>query len=331
MQKLHGPTYRHSGEQCQDTVIYIADHHYDADEQCYHVDRLLNGNESTIIFDHVVQHDDILKKYNLLYFPSFIAKENQQFVEQQIIPEWTNKTRTFNFMINKPRPHRILLLELIKKYNLTNYTHSLPWQVNTINNIPVTNYAFGPEITMERGIRNGHYKNAHTYQGLLQKTIFEPACISLITEPAYYEKETILTEKTLMAMYAGTFPIWVGGWRLADHMKSLGFDVFDDVIDHSYQDMPDPFDRCYYAIERNVELLKNFDQASRFIAENQDRLRHNIKLIEDNVFLTDCVAKINQYTGSTRNALCTLVSLIQPNLVANYRNQAGYQLLGTIT
>jgi len=308
MQKLHGPTYRHSGEQCQDTVIYIADHHYDADEQCYHVDRLLNGNESTIIFDHVVQHDDILKKYNLLYFPSFIAKENQQFVEQQIIPEWTNKTRTFNFMINKPRPHRILLLELIKKYNLTNYTHSLPWQVNTINNIPVTNYAFGPEITMERGIRNGHYKNAHTYQGLLQKTIFEPACISLITEPAYYEKETILTEKTLMAMYAGTFPIWVGGWRIADYMSSLGFDIFDDIIDHSYQAVDNPADRCRLAIELNIDLLKDFDRAVNLINSCQTRLEKNVELLEQNVFLDFCNNQIKQNQGQIQAALIDILT-----------------------
>lgn len=308
MQKLHGPTYRHSGEQCQDPIIYITDHHYDADEQCYHVDRLLNGSESTIIFDHVVSHSDLLQRYNLLYFPSFIAKENQQFVEQKIIPEWSNKTATFNFMINKPRPHRIILLELIAKYQLTNYCYSLPWQSNTINEIPVTNYAFGPEITMERGIRNGSFKNAHTYQGLLQKTVFEPACISLITEPAYFERETIPTEKTLMAMYAGTFPIWVGGWQIADYMSSLGFDVFDDVIDHSYQSVENPADRCRLAVELNIDLLRDFDRVANLINSCQDRLKKNVELLEQNVFLDFCNNQIKQNQGQIQSALIDILT-----------------------
>ena len=144
---------------------------------------------------------------------------------------------------------------------------------------------------MDQGVRNGSFKNAHTYNKLLQNTVFEPACVSLITEPAYYERETIVTEKTLMALYAGTIPIWVGGWRIADYMASMGFDVFDDVVDHSYQTESDPGRRCDLAVELNLRLLTNFDLACRSL--DLARLQHNYKLLQQNVFLKDVIEKTN--------------------------------------
>jgi hypothetical protein len=221
----------------------------------------------------------------------FLARENREFVQQNIQPDWSRKTATFNFMINKPRSNRRRLLALIKQHQLTNYRHSLAWKTNDVNDIPVTNYVFGPEVTMDQGVRNGSFKNAYTYNKLLQNTVFEPTCVSLITEPAYYERETIVTEKTLMALYAGTIPIWVGGWRIADYMTSMGFDVFSDVVDHSYQTEPDPGRRCDLAVQLNLALLTDFDLARRSL--DPTRLQHNYKLLQQNVFLKDVLEKIN--------------------------------------
>ena len=167
-----------------------------------------------------------------------------------------------------------------------------------------------------------------TYKHLLQTTVFEPSCVSLITEPSYYERETTHTEKTVMAIYGGTLPIWVGGWRLADFMKSLGFDVFDDVIDHSYQALDDPKDRCYSAIERNLDLLRNVDYAKTFIAQNQSRLEHNLNLLKENVFLNDCFNKVEQYSEPIRSKLFSIVPKYRHNTAAGYRTLKDYQLLG---
>jgi hypothetical protein len=243
-----------------------------------------------LVFDHVTVQEG-LTRYPYVCLPTFLARENREFIQQQILPDWNNKTTTFNFMINKPRSNRRRLLALIEQHNLTDYCYSLAWKTNTINSIPVTNYVFGPELALDQGVRNGSFKNAYTYNHLLQKSVFEPACISLITEPAYYEKETIVTEKTLMAMYAGTIPVWVGGWKIADYMTSMGFDVFDDIVDHSYQTEPDPGRRCDLAVELNLSLLTDFDLARRSL--DPARLQHNYDLLQQNVFLQDVIEKAN--------------------------------------
>jgi hypothetical protein len=308
MIEIHGPTYRYAEEVLEHPeIIYIRDHHYDETAQCFHVKQLLENSrcdpqQHLLVFDHINAEYE-LADFPHVCLPTFLSRENQEFIQQQITPCWTNKTTIFNFMINKPRPHREFLLTLLGYFKLDNYSHSLCWQhiaktlqvpqyQHIIDTVPLdvqsTNYVFGSEIWLDRGLRNGSYKNAHTYQGLLQHTVFEPSCISLITEPAFYEKETIVTEKTLMAICGGTMPLWVGGWRIPEYMSQMGFDIFSDVIDHSYQNEPDPWDRCYCAIERNLDLLKKFNVADLDTA----RLQHNYDLLQKNVFLQDVKQKI---------------------------------------
>jgi hypothetical protein len=304
-----GPAYCYHGEQLTlPEIIVVRDHHYNEQQQCFPIQSLLENSQCNprahvIIFDHVLQHHDKLQDYQLISFPSFLARENTEFIQQKIQPDWSNKTTTFNFMINKPRPHRFQLLEMIEEFGLTNYCHSLAWQTNPINNIPVTDYCFGPEVVMERGVRNGSFRNAHTYQSLLQTTVFEPTCISLITEPAYYERETIITEKTIMSMYAGTIPVWVGGWRIPDYLEQAGFDTFDDIVDHSYQDLADPADRCRRAVELNLDLLRQGDLAKRINLECHNRLKKNIELLETNYFRNKCLTIIDQYSGTVQHIL----------------------------
>jgi hypothetical protein len=312
MKQLVGSQYQYQGERLpHGEIVFVRDHHFDEQNLNFPVQQLLENSlgNHVVIFDHVLQHDDVLKNYDLVFFPSFMARECHEFQQQQIVTDWTCKTKTFNFMINKPRPHRELLLRLIREHGLDNFNHSLAWRSNTVNDIAVTDYRLGTEIAMDRGVRNGSIPNARTYQELLQRSVFEPSCISLITEPCYYERETIITEKTIMAVYAGTFPIWVGGWRIPDYLASIGFDTFNDIIDHSYQNLADPLDRCRRALELNLELLKNFDRALQLNQQCQTRFLTNVQLIQQNQFRALCLQQIEKTQGPLRQALCEILGL----------------------
>ena len=58
-----------------------------------------------------------------------------------------------------------------------------------------------------------------------------------------------------MALYGYCFPIFVGMWHGALAAKHLGFDTFDDVIDHSYETELDPAKRTLLALELNRDIL----------------------------------------------------------------------------
>jgi hypothetical protein len=286
MLRISGPTYRYSGETIHNEIIYIDDHCYDEQDQCYHVEKLLTHNPGNhlLVFDNI-KHDDVLCVWPHVCLPVHLACEIENFQKQSITVNWQQKTHCFNFMINKPRLHRVRLLEFVESQGLRNRLHTLPWVHSDYPSIPVTDYRIGQEQLLEKGVKNGSYSNAETYQKLLQRQVFEPTCISLITEPCYFERESLISEKTVMAIYAGTLPLWVGGWRLPDVMRDLGFDVFDDILDHSYSALPDPQQRVDQALIRNQHLLENFDLVCDFLHRNHQRLRHNLDLLRQNIFL----------------------------------------------
>ena len=322
MIKFVGSNYQYSGEVLtQPEIIFVEDHHYNEVTKSFPIKQLLENSQCDphqhiLVFDHVLQHDDELKEYCQIHLPLFLAQSCRQFLEKKIVPDWTDKTCTFNFMINKIRQHRSFLLMLLEHFELTDYRYTLCWKNNNVNrsrmidetdnvlyqaiinkarlDIPNQQYLFGTENLLEQGLQYGNITNAEVYQTFLQKAVFEPTCISLITEPAFYERETIITEKTLMSVFAGTVPIWIGGWRIADWMRSRGFDVFDDIVDHSYQELSDPYDRCYAAIEKNIDLLRDTKTIMNFVNQNSTRFKNNLALVNNNIFQLECREIVKQ-------------------------------------
>ena len=328
-----GSTYQYAGEKPTGPVlIYIQDHHYNEDLQCFPVEQLLENSDfdHTIVFDTVVQHDDVLKDYKLVCLPIWISVACNEFNQQGITIDWRDRPCTFNFMINKPRLHREFLLLLIKHFNLDNYTYTLCWKRPEVNqnnlgrvtdnpiyreiintttmDIPTQQFLLGQENLLDRGLQYRHITNSENYQQFLQKNVFEPSCISIITEPVFYEQETIISEKTIMAIYGGTIPIWVGGWRIPDYMRSLGFDIFDDVVDHSYQAFSDPLDRCYQAVRLNLHLLKDHRRVQDIVAQSQARLQYNLDLLRQNCFRQKIIEQLPTFDPDVANLVKNLVN-----------------------
>ena len=336
-----GHSYEYHGERLvSPETIFIVDHHYNELTHCFPVKELLENSvcdpkSHTVVFDHVLQHDDVLEDYNLVCLPVLMADYTNKFVNQHIVHDWNNKTTTFNFMINKIRYHRTFLLMLLEMFDLRDCEYTLCWKHTDINrnamiqetdniayqkiilstniNTKPRQYLFGTERLLDQGLQYGSITNPEVYQGFLQKQVFEPSCISLVTEPAFFERETIITEKTIMAIYGGTVPIWVGGWRIADYLRDLGFDVFDDIVDHSYQNLADPWDRCYYAVERNLNLLKDFDTVQKFVYNNKHRLQANLDLLKTNTFVNNCIQKLNKLPEKVKKELETKLKWLTIN------------------
>ena len=317
MIELQGPTYKYNGEVlAKPEIIFINDHCYDEQDQCFHVKTLLDNStcdpkSHTLIFDHIL-HDDELSDYNIMYFPIFLASECQEFIDQDINPLWELKSRIFNFSINKPRIHRKFLLEEIERLGLTSYRHSLAWKYNPVNSIKITDFKIGPEIEEEMSIRNGNFKNAETYDKLL-KGIYQDTCISIITEPCFYEREALITEKTFMAIMGGTIPIWFGGWKNAQSLATLGFDVFEDIVDHSYETLEDPYERCTQSLERNLHLF-DLEKMQKIIKDNKHRLQHNVDLLMLNPFLQECFTQVRKSQEPLRSSLLRIMPAFRNNM-----------------
>ncbi len=192
---------------------------------------------------------DLHKIYNgplkLIYFPTHsyellhnLLKIKDQWQDQLI------KDRSINWQClnGTERRHRELIA-----YHLRNTFDNGILSLNTI--IPLSKWDFD------------------TYRGCENETnwlrllpIYGSCKVNIITETMYYENPGIITEKTLMALLGLQIPIVIGYSGIVKHCKQLGFDMFEDLVDHSYDVLPNSI-RWRSAIESNRNLINgNFDR-----------------------------------------------------------------------
>jgi len=233
-----------------------------------------------------------------LCYPYFlIALCNQARREILPMPHKYITTGCFNFMVYKTRPLRRVFLELLQYFKLsTNFytantgqhmkpleiTHSDPEISVFLDYRKITPLTLPARIIatkVEQGYNISHYLK------FLEREVFGPSAVALITEPIEPEWDNSMnfSEKTIFAMLGCNLPIWVGGVNQASLWAGAGFDIFDDVIDHSYQTKATTIERMYYALKDNLELLTNLELAANTRKQLHDRLVANRKRVFDNV------------------------------------------------
>jgi hypothetical protein len=122
---------------------------------------------------------------------------------------------------------------------------------------------------------NYDYDNIKNYISLLD--VYKSAPINVITESLYDEPIGIITEKTLFAMSSMQLPILIAHKGAVADVESYGFDVFHDIIDHSYDTMPNE-SRWKSAIDLNIHVLNgelDYDSLVDRLKKNQEHLINN--------------------------------------------------------
>lgn len=103
--------------------------------------------------------------------------------------------------------------------------------------------------------------------------------VEIIAEPQIVNPG-IITEKYINSVYGFNFPIIIGHHGSVQHLQKQGFDLFDDVIDHSYDTIQDPIIRIFSAIHLNKSILENRELAITRWTACQDRFLANVAHIE---------------------------------------------------
>jgi hypothetical protein len=85
--------------------------------------------------------------------------------------------------------------------------------------------------------------------------VYKAAAVNIVTETEYNTAPGIISEKTLLAMAAEQIPIVIGHASIVEHCKELGFDMFTDLVEVSYDTMPNEI-RAEQAILLNQDLIQ---------------------------------------------------------------------------
>jgi hypothetical protein len=150
----------------------------------------------------------------------------------------------------------------------------------------------------------GATDNAGNFENRL-RAMYQDSFVEIVSESVFAAPSFMITEKTAHSFYGCNFPIILGGCGIISHLRELGLDMFDDVVDHSYDTIANPFDRIVAAIELNRTLLLDTEHAksqwkrcrSRFIS-NVDTIR-NIYSWYENRTRTKLTSVLEQMTLRT--------------------------------
>ena len=229
----------------------------------------------------------------------WLEKELQRFRNLPMITDPVTEYSA-NFVINKKQINRYLAMKLVEYFNIpVDYTWSgigeyfdmsgiiKEWNSISFDEIPldVRNHLLSPVRLPAKWIdyRNnpGNEAGVPKYGGNIWSwthgidKVVSCSAVSIITESIWTQRAMHFTEKTLYAILGLTFPLWVGGYHQADEWRKIGFDAFDDVINHDYQHHPTLIERCWWAIKLNSELLQDIGALRALRKKHLDRLVSN--------------------------------------------------------
>jgi hypothetical protein len=213
--------------------------------------------------------------------------------------------RTYINLNRNVRSHRVVILSYLlgQGYDTTGvltylknpykmpdtFLKSIGWQfdiprhdmiresiLNGFNRLSITNDDY--EIYKNYG--QGHTDNAGNFENKL-RSMYQNSFVEIVSETTFIEPSFILSEKTAHAFYGCNFPIILNGCGCVEHLRDIGLDVFDDIVDHSYDLVENPFDRIVTAIESNRRLLMDTEYVKQAWKTNRSRFERNIEVMKN--------------------------------------------------
>ena len=191
---------------------------------------------------------------------------------------------------NYPRPHREKLVEFLEASGIKD--KSL--------------YSYNPQGVQNQ--RSVVLDEQFTTGNKLDKLdsvpayVWEATLVSIVTETIFADPIVFPTEKTWKVFDKFHFPVFVSCAGFVNKIRELGFDVFDDYIDHSYDTIEDNNERLA-AVFRVIEDLSKLDigELNHIKSLCQKRLIHNKMHLRRHT--TDEIMKLDMYLATLKHVV----------------------------
>ena len=233
-----------------------------------------NCKQKAIVLDNTY-NNYYFDTYNIkhitapFYIYHYLAKNNLK------IPPWSSQVDyTFVCLNNTHKPHRQEFVQQLQKEKILEKTK---WSYrDSIQSAIIDTPKFLDQ-------KQGNFDQNLNLQELYQNTL-----ISLITETDFYSSHiTHVTEKTLWSIFHGCVPIIVGVPGSIALVKTWGIDVYDDIVDHSYD-----------SEKNNVKRLQMIiDQCKQWLSERYPQKIKNLlaaRILRNQLLLCNKDYWINQ-------------------------------------
>lgn len=262
---------------------------------------ILNNNSKLVEYKKTIGTD--LNVYSTAFLLKFISKHLCRYESKYNL----NKESHFFMCHNRsPKVHRYVFLCLLLKSGLVDevdWSMVMGWyrktnryggfyenlltkyeihfvyneQIAYLDNIDVkrSNYEVDKEWFTSEEI-----SPSFEWNQIYELKTYENAYVNIVTESNFLFNEIHITEKTLKPFYFYQFPIFLSSMHHIKYIKDLyGFDMFDDILDHSYDNEPDNKKRLFMVYDEIKRLSQNKDRLIQFYKDNESRFERNKQIV----------------------------------------------------
>lgn len=112
--------------------------------------------------------------------------------------------------------------------------------------------------------------------GVFDINIYTKSLFHLVAESRI--NESLLSEKTFKALYAQQIPILCAAPGAVAHLRELGFDMFDDIVDHDHYDTIIEWKQRIVAMHESIDSIIDLDH-NQLLQDTQQRRQRNFDYI----------------------------------------------------
>jgi hypothetical protein len=257
-----------------------------------------------ILFTSVENLEAYIQNKNAIIIPwgGDITNHQKEYVKlEPVLEKNFNSTTTFISLNRNQRTHRAMLVSLLYALDINKYgLISCMFKDSISSLMEYTQWKTDKAELFESGfallkqhdtVLNDSYEiytegsnnNVANFKNKLCN-YYKDSFVEIITETSYTELCYNITEKTLNSIYGCVFPILLCSKGSVAFLRDMGMDMFDDIVDHSYDHIDDPADRLYRAITDNMELLTSNQKTKDLWRVNQKRFIKNIDFAKTTMY-----------------------------------------------
>ena len=217
-------------------------------------------------------------------------------VEYPVKPiPYAERTRKYCCLNRVARPHRIKLIEELHNQNIANqgllscgvsnpeYNFDAYADPKWLHLFPISFDGLGLVNDVAA------FSASPDVMNCLVQLVSESSIEKTGTHKHCWER-AMLTEKTVKAFTFKQLPVWFAPQYFVKYLRDLGFDVFDDIIDHyGYDRVVDPYQRLSLVVaevkklvDRPIEELK---QLMESLDERLESNRNKVSMVYNSIQL----------------------------------------------
>ena len=253
-----------------------------------------------VVFDNT-KDETMYQKYNVphVYGPYYVWF----YVFFQRLPKfYVDPAYQFLCLNNFDKPHRLATICMLHNKKFINRTL---WSYRAENFSTNSVEKIIPNFNLDMiDFELPHYidqQGAPFDQNANLESLYSQSMCAIVTETDYFYQHTqFATEKSWLSVFYGTLPIVVSCAGTVDVMREHGVDVYDDLIDHSYDDNQDPmqrFDKISQIVEQCASW-RDYKQMMSLTATRQ--LRNQILLTHDDHWIKEIDHYASLFFGSNK-------------------------------